>query len=825
MRKFHAILFAIFILGMAVGASAQVHITSTSPYRTVDQMLLANEINESGEPYAEAIGYNLDDLDPANPNTPDRAAYVLGIENYEYSRYQLGVLIARSGMGIHLMWGPVIRAQAAMETDPNFDGSFTGGTANGYKEDDQLKKNIMHFGMLSGHQPPMNPWPQFGEFVEGDPHYAQAPDASAFTRDFSTLRWDRSKMNKLLSPGAMGQTLMKQYLWSQDMLGAFHDGDDSEVVPTGSNSPDSTGSPNFDPQNNIFYGGDGLDGFVGQVLTAEAINKVKNILTNLAFDGSTLGMVDPMTYNPANGIRYFPHLISVEETPIPGVALPPQPGNYQVVEPHSLLFDQISLAWGTLSFKNMMNPANSSDEKHLAYHEVFDGDPFPPDMSVTGKPGPYDLMKGASAVVIKNLLAMHFNAAVGSFVDSSNVQNGKVVQGIAVTSGFVGYIPVIFKLAIEEFAGTPLEGMVKNAVNAQAQFILSSLKDSNGGFYNGFTVGRGPWTTPKTAGAQAALIRGLYAAYQATQKSAYLTAANEGFAYLIGHFYHHAKHGFLSVEGNPTATYTPRLVALLSGALREARLIGKNTNATQIYVNFWDHVAEKMQLAEGAATGESGNDSDGDGIPFIPQQPENLAPVFAASAEEQLTGALAVEFTSFSSTVTGNKAILTWQTASETDNLGFEIQRSRDAKIFKPVGFVKGNQTTRSGHLYRFEDSLGQTGVYYYRLKQIDLSGSSSYSETIEVTVSAPRSYRLEQNYPNPFNPATRIGFALKKAGHVSLTVYDITGRQVATLLDKKLQAGTHSVVFESRGLPAGIYIYRLTTNGFQAIRKMTLLK
>ncbi|OQX87056.1 hypothetical protein B6D60_04865, partial [candidate division KSB1 bacterium 4484_87] len=286
-------LLAVLVIVMfAVGfVQAQVVITNTSNYQTVDQMLLANEINESGEPYAEAIGYNLDNLDPFAPNTPDNIAYVLGIENYEYSRYQLGVVIARSGMGLHIMWAPVVRQMAAMETDPEFDGKYTMGMKNGYNEDDELMKMIMHFGMLANHSAPMNAWPQFGEFVSGDPHYAQAVDADNFSHDFSTLRWDRSKMTKQLSPGAMGQTLMKQYLWAQDMLGSFHDADENEVIPGSGASPDSTGKPVFDPNNNVFFGGDNVDGFVGQVLTAEAINKVKNIITNLAYDGSNLGMV------------------------------------------------------------------------------------------------------------------------------------------------------------------------------------------------------------------------------------------------------------------------------------------------------------------------------------------------------------------------------------------------------------------------------------------------------------------------------------------------------------------------------------------------------
>ena len=299
----------LFLLQTAVVFS-QVQITDTSVYYTVEQMLLANEINESGEPLAEALGYNLDDLDPFNPNQPDSISYTLGIENYEYSRYQLGTIISRSGMGLHMMWAPIIMQMAAMEP-PEFDGSFT-GTPNGYNEDDELMKNIMHFSMLANHAPPGNPWPQFAEFVSGDPNLPQQIDPVNFAwNDFSTLRWDRSLMDKNLNPAAMGQTLMKQYLWAQDMLSGYHDADDNGIDPTPDVSPDSINSPNFDPDNNVYFGGDGLDGFVGQVLTAESINKVKFVITTLAYDGSTLGMVDPATYDPANGIMYFPHLVEV----------------------------------------------------------------------------------------------------------------------------------------------------------------------------------------------------------------------------------------------------------------------------------------------------------------------------------------------------------------------------------------------------------------------------------------------------------------------------------------------------------------------------------
>jgi len=152
----------------------------------------------------------------------------------------------------------------------------------------------------------MHPWPQFAEFESGDPHLPQAIDAVNFDHDFQTLRWDRSKMNKTLNLAAMGQTMMKQYLWASDMLSAFHDSLDNGIDPDGIVSPDSIGSPHFNPNNNIFFGGDGLDGFIGHVLTAESINKGLFVINKLAFTGDTLGAVNPATYDPTNGIQFFP---------------------------------------------------------------------------------------------------------------------------------------------------------------------------------------------------------------------------------------------------------------------------------------------------------------------------------------------------------------------------------------------------------------------------------------------------------------------------------------------------------------------------------------
>ena len=620
-------IFSLFILSLSF---AQVTITNTQIYYTAEQMLLANEINESGEPFAEALGYDLDELDPAILNAPDAISYTLGIENYEYSRYQLGTIISRSGMGLHLMWAPMIGKMAAMEPD-DFDGMYT-MAPNGFKEDDELMKNIMHFSMLTNQAPPGNPWPQFADFISGDPRLPLQIDAEKFAwEDFTTLRWDRSKMDKVLNPAAMGQSLMKQYLWAQDMLSAFHNSADEGIEADGVISPDLPNSPHFDPNNDVFYGGDGLDGFIGHVLTAEAINKVLFLTNALAYDGSSLGMIDLMNYDPRNGIKYFPHKIQVTEGKIHPM-LPPKTTSLTVIDTKSNLFDQASMLWGTLSFTNMMDPNNSSSSAHLAYKEVFDGDPFPAAMSQTGMPGPFDLMKGTSKAIFQNLLAMHYNRKKHTFVDEASLMDGMVKQGSEVTTKNAGYILVALKQFSEEFNGTPLREAALKVIKRQADFLLSRLREGRGGLKSSYSLMNGRQSSNENVVAQAAAVRGLYAAYLATNRQRYLIGANAAYDYLIANYFVSDEDAFRTEKNSNTAVYTPATFAVIAGAIREAALVGGYSESPAVYTRFFKKIANKMQLSEGEPTGESGNDSDGDGIPFIPEQPENLPPVFASEA-------------------------------------------------------------------------------------------------------------------------------------------------------------------------------------------------
>ncbi|MBX2992948.1 MAG: T9SS type A sorting domain-containing protein [Bacteroidetes bacterium] len=88
-----------------------------------------------------------------------------------------------------------------------------------------------------------------------------------------------------------------------------------------------------------------------------------------------------------------------------------------------------------------------------------------------------------------------------------------------------------------------------------------------------------------------------------------------------------------------------------------------------------------------------------------------------------------------------------------------------------------------------------------------------------------PAAYALYQNYPNPFNPMTTIRYQLPAAGHVTLKVFDLLGREVATLVDGIQQAGFKSVAFDGGGLPSGIYFYRLNNGNYSAVKKMVLIQ
>jgi hypothetical protein len=182
-----------------------------------------------------------------------------------------------------------------------------------------------------------------------------------------------------------------------------------------------------------------------------------------------------------------------------------------------------------------------------------------------------------------------------------------------------------------------------------------------------------------------------------------------------------------------------------------------------------------------------------------------------------------VELASFNAIVSGNAVTLNWVTATETNNMGFDIERLSE-NSWQKIGFINGAGTTTETNNYAFTDQNLKTGHYLYRLKQIDFDGNFNYSYEIKAEVDAPVAYSLNQNYPNPFNPSTTISFALEKGGNVRIIIYNSIGEEVM-LLNEEKEAGYHQQNINLNGFISGVYFYELRAGNFVQTKKMLLVK
>jgi len=198
--------------------------------------------------------------------------------------------------------------------------------------------------------------------------------------------------------------------------------------------------------------------------------------------------------------------------------------------------------------------------------------------------------------------------------------------------------------------------------------------------------------------------------------------------------------------------------------------------------------------------------------------------------QAEVTTPVPVELTSFTASVADKYVQLDWETATELNNAGFSIQRSKDNNKFIDLIFVKGKGTTTTQSLYSYTDKSVLSGKYYYRLKQVDFDGSVTFSESTKVDLGVPKDYALEQNYPNPFNPSTTIRFALPINARVIIKLYNALGQEVITILNTDLDAGIHETVFNASNLSSGVYFYMLKVQGannsnFTSTKRMILMK
>lgn len=212
------------------------------------------------------------------------------------------------------------------------------------------------------------------------------------------------------------------------------------------------------------------------------------------------------------------------------------------------------------------------------------------------------------------------------------------------------------------------------------------------------------------------------------------------------------------------------------------------------------------------------------------------------SAPALLSPNLPVELVAFNAIVDGPDVVLQWNTATETDNAGFEVEiasvgndgdrplqesaQTTSAKEWQTVHFINGHGTTLEPQSYTYRLSDLDPGTYRFRLKQLDFDGAFAYSPEVEITLEVPGTHVLSEVYPNPFNTQATFTLAVARAQHVEVSVYDVTGRQVRELHDGLLAAQRpHRLVLDGAGLPNGLYLIRVTGEGFEGTQRVLRIR
>ncbi len=259
-----------------------------------------------------------------------------------------------------------------------------------------------------------------------------------------------------------------------------------------------------------------------------------------------------------------------------------------------------------------------------------------------------------------------------------------------------------------------------------------------------------------------------------------------------------------------------------SATSKDANSVSKNVtfvSSTDLHLNSSVHSGD----VDLVATPLSGYTTDIDG-----DTRDNTYPYKGA---DELAVPAPVQLVSFNAFYNGNSVKLTWTTSTEIQNYGWEVERAEMNKetnkpsVWQKIGFVKGAGNSNSPNQYEFIDNSVLFGNYFYRLKQIDIDGSTTYSSEVKIFVGQkPQVYDVK-NFPNPFNPSTTIRYELPESGNIKLSIYDITGQLVKTLVDDYRDAGIYEVLFDGSQLASGIYISVLQGNGFKVVRKMQLIK
>ena len=556
-------------------------------FYTAGSMLAYTEFELSGEPLAESLGLDLDTLDPNAINQPTQFDYTAGIESYEYSEEAMYALNYQSKMGPHLV----------------------NGLLNAKRGGDMaaLATRFIEFAKATGNSPeiiPLNMHPTALPYISGMPEFAQKPDMTvvnndevyimqhgkevtvktavpAYLRDYKTLAWQESGMDKTFNPASFGAALLKDTMWAQDFLGGMHVIENDEEVEATSSTMDHDGKHAL--------GVSSADGVNGAILTELAWERILFMQEKLGFDGKKLGVSFTPNYDASKPV-WFANQVAVTEGNKNSTK---SVKSLQVKESHSSLRDTWQVLWPISEFYAFSDQRVNNKNQNPAFLSVFDGAPFKnaPKKNIDANRNndikaddAFSVASNIANLMFVNLSKLHFNEKAGTLIDSYNGKQGQTVtvydaayslEALRIFQRAIDALPVGYGSAdgaasLESKQGKEALSLIKT----QADFLIKNAKNKNGLYATSYDIKSGA-KNGIDLGTQFAVVRGLTGAFLATKDSQYRQEARALVVAIEKNMYDNT----LGTYVDSTKEYTPYTIAAVSGGLRDAISNLKNAGA------------------------------------------------------------------------------------------------------------------------------------------------------------------------------------------------------------------------------------------------------
>ncbi|MDT8323784.1 MAG: LamG-like jellyroll fold domain-containing protein, partial [Bacteroidota bacterium] len=189
------------------------------------------------------------------------------------------------------------------------------------------------------------------------------------------------------------------------------------------------------------------------------------------------------------------------------------------------------------------------------------------------------------------------------------------------------------------------------------------------------------------------------------------------------------------------------------------------------------------------------------------------------------TTPLRIELLAFYAVLEGDTVRMNWETYDESKVEYYEVEKRTESGRFAVIERIAPLQLVERHQNYLVIDTWRGRQVAYYRLRKVNLDGTVLFSEEVPIGIEAILNFSLEDNVPNPFSEGTEIRYTLSKRTRVELTVYDMMGKEVATLVSERQEPGDYAVTFEAEEHPAGMYFYKMRTSAGSQTKKMYLAR